>query len=343
MGQRVRWGIVGTGAIAGTFARSLPASVTGTLVAVGSRSSASAETFGQTHGVDASHRHATYDALLADPEVDAVYIATPHPSHATVAIAAAAAGKHLLVEKPLGMNRAEAEAIVAAAKAHDVFLMEAFMYRCHPQTAKVVDLLASDAIGDVRVVRASFGFHAAYNAASRLLDPVLGGGGILDVGCYAASMAVLVARATGKLPADASSIAVTGAGHVGATAIDEWAAATLQFDDGLIAQLSTGVQLLLDNTVEVFGSKGRITVPSPWMPREQAAVVLRRTGASEPEEIAVTGEGGLYAREADVVAEHLADREAPAMPWHDSLATATILDRWLAAVGVTYPDPGSVP
>ena len=328
----MRWGIVGTGAIARLFALSLPQSRTGRAVAVGSRTQASADRFGDAHGIE--RRHASYDALLADDEVEAVYVATPHPGHEAVAVAAAAAGKHLLVEKPLGMSRAQADTIIAAAGAADVFCMEAFMYRCHPQTERLVELVAGGVIGDVRLVRATFSFHSAYDPASRLLDPVLGGGGILDVGCYTASMATLVARATGKLDADA--IEVSGAGHVGATGVDEWAAATVRFGGGLLAQLSTGVQLTQDNAVEVFGSEGRLTVPSPWQPRERSTLVLRRPNA-EPEEIVVEAPTSLYALEADHVADHVDARQAPAMPWEDSLTTAAILDRWLAAAGVRYP------
>src|SRR5947207_8248822 len=134
-------------------------------------------------------RRGSYDALLADAQVQAVYIATPHPLHAEWAIKSANARKHVLVEKPMGLNHAEAMAIVEAAIANDVFLMEAFMYRCHPQTRKLVQLLQSGAIGDVRVIHASFAFHwpKPWNPVSRLTSNALGGGGILDVGCYCTS------------------------------------------------------------------------------------------------------------------------------------------------------------
>ena len=160
MSTAINWGILSTGAIAKTFARGLAASKTGTLVAVGSRSQEKADEFGEAFDIPRGGRFARYEALLADPNVNAVYIAPPHPLHAHWAIKAAEAKKHLLVEKPIGVNHAEAMAIVEAAIANDVFLMEAFMYRCHPQTARLVELLREKIIGDVRLIQASFGFHA---------------------------------------------------------------------------------------------------------------------------------------------------------------------------------------
>jgi predicted dehydrogenase len=175
------WGILGTGRIAGIFAKQLSQSKTGKLAAVGSRSQSSADKFAAEHRVPRAH--ATYEALLADSQVQAVYITTPHPLHAKWCLKAAAAGKHILCEKPLTLNHTEAVAVVAAARKHNVFLMEAFMYRCHPQIAKLIELLRKKVIGEVRVIHASFGFHRDFNPEVRLFKNALGGGGILDVGC----------------------------------------------------------------------------------------------------------------------------------------------------------------
>ena len=181
MEQTLAWGIVGTGAIAGTFARGLAGSRTGRIVAVASRTRASADKFSDEFNVP--HRHDGYDKLLADEDVQAVYIATPHPVHAEWATRAADAGKHVLCEKPIGLNHAEAMAIVEAAHRNNVFLMEAFMYRCHSQTARLVELIRDKAIGEVRVIQATFSFCCPFDAEARLFSNALGGGGILDVGC----------------------------------------------------------------------------------------------------------------------------------------------------------------
>ncbi|HEY0463119.1 MAG TPA: Gfo/Idh/MocA family oxidoreductase, partial [Polyangiaceae bacterium] len=177
-GRKLRWGIISTCKIARTFARALAVSESGELVAVASRSPEASATFAAEFGI--SRAHGSYQALLADPEVEVVYVATPHPFHAQWAIAAARAKKHVLCEKPLGMNHAEVSAIVRAARDNDVFLMEAFMYRCHPQTREVVRLLQAGALGRVKGIQASFCIAGAYPASGRILNKELGGGALLD-------------------------------------------------------------------------------------------------------------------------------------------------------------------
>ena len=166
MSRTLSWGVIGTGLIAGVFANGVKQSQTGTLVAVGSRSQAAADTFGETWRIP--HRYSRYEDVLADQSVQAVYLALPHPFHAEWAIKAAEAGKHVLCEKPIALNHAEAMAIVEAAQRHDVFLMEAYMYRCHPQTAKLLELIRSGMIGQVRVIQATFSFQADAHPERRL-------------------------------------------------------------------------------------------------------------------------------------------------------------------------------
>lgn len=331
---KIRWGILGTGAIAHKFAAGLTESKNGTLVAIGSRSEETAFKFA---GDFPATCHASYESLLADPEVEIVYISTPHPMHAEWAIKAANAGKHVLCEKPLAMNHAEALAVVEAARRNDVFLMEAFMYRCHPQTAKLVELIRDNVIGDVRFIRATFSFAAERNLESRLLNPALGGGAILDLGCYPVSMARLIAgAATGKNFQD--PVELRAVGHLGAESrVDECAIASLRFPGGILAQLTAGVQIDLDNNVRIAGTKGSILVPSPWF-------VSREPGFSKiiifkndlPEEAIVEFDRGIYAIEADTVAAHLAQGQSSAMTWDDSLGNMQTLDRWRAEVGMIY-------
>ena len=196
--DKLRWGILSTGHIAGVFARGVAASQTGELVAVASREPAAAGRFAREFG--AARAHGSYESLLADPGVQAVYVATPHPLHAEWAMRAAHAGKHILCEKPLTVNRASAERVVAEARAAGVLLMEAFMYRCHPQTARVVELVRAGGIGRVGLVQATFSFNRGFEAGHRLWSRRLGGGGILDVGCYPVSFARLVAGAVDGAP-----------------------------------------------------------------------------------------------------------------------------------------------
>ncbi|HET8628680.1 MAG TPA: aldo/keto reductase [Thermomicrobiales bacterium] len=335
----LRWGILGTGAIARTFARGVAESRSGELVAVASRARATAAEFGERVGV--ARRYDDYAALLADDAVDAVYVATPHAHHAEWAVKAAEAGKHVLCEKPLALNHAEAMAVVEAARRHDVFLMEAFMYRCHPQTARLVELLRERVIGDVRLIEASYCFDSQINPGSRLYDNALGGGGILDVGGYPVSMARLLAGAA--LGRDvAEPLELTGCGHIGEVGrVDEWAIAALKFPGDIVAQLATGVRVQGENVVRVYGSAGHIVVPVPWLPGRDgraSSILVYRRGEPSREEVVVEPAAGLYAIEADTVADNLAARQAPppAMTWADSLGNMAALDRWRAAVGLVY-------
>ncbi len=337
MQKELAWGILGTGNIARAFAQGVAGSQTGQLLAVGSRSQNSAEVFGEQWHIP--HRYGSYDALLADREVEAVYIAVPHPWHAEWAIKAAEAGKHILCEKPLALNHAQAMAVVEAARQHDVFLMEAFMYRCHPQMARVIELVRSGAIGQVRVIQATFSFQSAYNLDSRLLNNRLGGGGILDVGGYCTSLARCIAGAAlGQSFAD--PIEVKAVGHVGQESrVDEYTAAILAFPGDIVAQLLTGVQVAGENVVRIFGSQGSIVVPDPWVPNRlpgKSSIFIKRHGQHEPEEIEVETATGLYGLEADRVAEFLEQRQAPTMNWDDTLGNMRTLDQWRAALGVIY-------
>jgi predicted dehydrogenase len=343
MTNKLSWGIIGTGAIAKTLAAALPHSQTGRLVAVGSRATASAVKFGKEFGLPASQCHASYEALLADANVQAIYITTPHPQHAEWAIRAAAAGKHILCEKPITLNHTDALTVVAAARRHNVFLMEAFMYRCHPQTAKLVELIRQRTIGEVRMIQATFSFNAGFNADSRIFNNDLAGGGILDVGCYPVSISRLIAgAATGKDFAD--PLDVKGAGHLGQTGVDEWAAAVLRFPGDIIAQVATGVALNQENVVRIFGTQGNIFIPNPWQYSRGAAdpgkLFVHRAGQPAPEEIIVPATCNAYAYEADVVGRAIAAGQkqaaSPAMTWDDSLGNIQTLDRWRASIGLVY-------
>ena len=332
MSAKLAWGIIGTGAIAKTFARGLAPSTTGELLAIGSRTQESADKFGDEFSVP--RRYGSYEALLADPDVQAVYISTPHPMHAEWAVKAAEAGKHILCEKPITIDYPDAMAVVEAARRNDVFLMEAFMYRCHPQTAKLVELIKSKAIGEVRLIKAAFSFNAGWNPEGRLLSNAMGGGGILDVGCYTTSMSRLIAGAA--LGKDfAEPIEVKAMGKIGESRVDDYAVALLRFPGDIIAEIATGVQLNQENSLRIFGTEGSIFVPDPWVPNREA-------GSSKiivnGEEIVIEAPKGIYTYEADTVATHIAKRQAPspAMTWDDTLGNMRTLDTWRLGIGLVY-------
>jgi predicted dehydrogenase/aryl-alcohol dehydrogenase-like predicted oxidoreductase len=346
MATRLNWGILSTARIAGTFTKALAKSRTGTALAVASRSQESADKFANEHNIP--RRYASYEAMLADKDVQAVYIATPHPMHPYWCIQAARAGKHILCEKPIALNHADAMAAIHEARLNDVFLMEAYMYRCHPQAAKLVELIRAKVIGDVRVIQATFGFHCGWNPQGRLLNNAMGGGGILDVGGYAMSMARMIAGAAlgGEI---AEPIEVKAVGKIGASNVDDYTAAVLKFPGDIVAQVATGVQAQLENVVRIFGADGNIYVPTPWVvSREGGAskIIVTRKGAPAPEEITVETGDYLYAIEADTVAANIERRQAPypAMSWDDTLGNMRACDAWREAIGLVYEaeKPGNV-
>ncbi|MCB9148269.1 MAG: Gfo/Idh/MocA family oxidoreductase [Caldilineaceae bacterium] len=344
----INWGIIGAGSIARVFANGLRFSKTGRLEAIASRTAGKADALADLF--DVVKRYNSYEDILADSAIDAVYISTIHPAHLEPVVMAAKAGKHILVEKPIAMNAAEAAKMVDAARANDVFLMEAFMYRCHPQIAKMVELIQDGAIGDVLVVRSTFGYHAGFNPDSRAYNRELGGGGILDVGCYPASMVRLVAgAAAGKLFLDPVEFKATGV--VGPTGVDHYTTATLKFENDVVAEIATAVACNLPPDTVIYGSEGILSVPNPWLPSSPcrsartalpldtpfpASTLLLHKRGAEPEEITVAVDRDLFSYEADMVGAHIDDRQAPAASWDDTLGNMRTLDTWLAELGVNY-------
>lgn len=340
-GNTLRWGIIGPGAIAKDFRRGVLDSQYGKLEAIASRNPGkeSLKTdFPEARILDG------YQALLDDPNVDAVYLATPHTGHAEWAIKAAEAGKHALVEKPIALSAFETDAIFHAHKKAGTFCGEAFMYRLHPQTQKLWELLAAGTIGEIRFIETSFGFQMPrYMPEHRLFDSAFAGGGIPDVGGYAASMARFIAGAAAKKPF-LDPVKVMGTATINAWGTDNTAAAVLQFENGITAQISCAIMINLANTARIYGSEGTIEVPNFWFANgdrtggQGKIDIIRKDGSRET---VVAGQSKhLYAYEADAVAEAVfAGRQeftAPGMTWADSLGNARVLDKWRADAGIEY-------
>lgn len=339
MSENLAWGLLAAGAIAGKVSKAIELSSTGHVLAVGSRSQQTADEFAHAYGVPRAY--GTYEALLADEDVDVVYVSTPHPMHAEWAIKAAEAGKHILCEKPLTTNYAEAAQVIDAARRNDVFLMEAFAYRVHPYTHRLVELVRSGAIGRLGLIQITFSFDEALSTLRRLTEHALGGGGILDIGCYGTSMSRLLAGAALGLPF-AEPVEVNGSGHIDPSdRVDHYAAATLKFEGGIVAQLACGVRLAQENAVRVYGRDGSITVSQPlWVPPYPEAgsrtLTLRRRDDPAPTEIAVEASGGLFASQIDEVAARVRERQSPAISWDDTLGNMRTLDRWRESIGLRY-------
>jgi aryl-alcohol dehydrogenase-like predicted oxidoreductase/predicted dehydrogenase len=330
------WAVLGPGSIARTFLNDLVGS-TAAIVAVGSSDPARAAAFADEAAAlgfpDVTA--GTYDEALADPRVDAVYVATVHTGHPRLVLAALAAGKAVLGEKPLAVNHGTAMVLADAARQAGVPLVEAFVYRFHPQTAALLQLIRDGVIGQVRHIDASFGFRME-EREGRVFDPATAGGGILDVGCYPLTIAALVAAAAAGVDV-VEPVELTGAGSLGPTGVDEWAVADLVYPGGITATLRSGVRVQDTNDVTIFGSGGRIHLPLPWAvgddPRIEIAVP-----DEEPRTLSFPVERP-YSLEADATARLAASGavEASEMTLEESLAAARTLDRWRAAVGLRYP------
>src|SRR3569623_868529 len=330
--RKLRWGIIGPGSIARDFRDGVKDSKTGQLVAIASRDPKKpglADQFPGARILDG------YEAMLKDPEVDAIYIATLHPWHAEWAIKAAEAGKHVLIEKPMALTAFEADAVFTAHKKAGTFCGEAFMYRLHPATRRRGELIASGAIGEVRMIQSSCGFQMPkFKPEHRLFANDLAGGGILDVGCYPVSMSRFIAgQAAGKPFLD--PIKVMGTAHLGKEGTDEWSAAVLEFENGIVAQVSCAVYVNLDNVLRIHGATGRIEVPDFWFAggnRDGGPGTIRivRPGR-DVETVEVGNVGHLYSFAADGAAEAIfAGRQelaSPGMSWVVTLGFFRVHDQ----------------
>jgi len=338
--RKIRWGIIGPGSIAKAFRGGVLGSRHGELAAIATRDPnrpGLAEDFPGVRVV------AGYDALLADPGIDAVYIAVPHTGHAEWAIKAAQAGKHVLVEKPLALSAHEIDAVFDAHRKAGTFAGEAFMYRLHPQTARLIELIKAGAIGEVRMIQSSFGFSMGrFQPQHRLFASALAGGGILDVGGYPVSMSRLIAGAAAGKPF-ADPVKVAGTAKLNAEGTDDWAAAILTFESGVVAQVSCAVMANLDNVLRIHGSEGRIEVPDFWFAggnRDQGLGRIDIVKGGQTETVSVNETRHVYSFEADAAAEAiLAGRQefaAPGMSWADSLGNARVLDAWRRDAGIEF-------
>ena len=263
--RRIRWGILGTGNIAQVFAADLSFVQDSEIVAVGSRREKSAEEFGRRFGL--LHRHASYEALACDPEVDVVYIATPHVFHKDNMLLCLDAGKHVLCEKPFTLNAQQATEAIALARQNKKFLMEAMWTRFLPIFAKVRELISNGLIGDIRMFMADFGVRFPFHPESRLFNPELGGGALLDLGVYPVSLASMLFGT----PTEVTSLA-----HLGETGVDEQSAMLLKYSEGQLAILSSAMRIGTKREALIFGTGGYIKIHAPFHGSSRLTLVRDR-------------------------------------------------------------------
>jgi predicted dehydrogenase len=251
--KQYNWGIIGPGKIAAKFAAALRLAGNTTLKAVASRDITRAQTFASAHGAEQVYDN--YEQLAADPTVDAIYIATPHGFHAEHSLICLQQGKAVLCEKPLALNAREVTGMIAASRRHDVFLMEAMWTRFLPLMEQTTNMIAAGKIGQLKYIRADFGFLAPFQPASRLYDLRLGGGSLLDIGIYPLFLCL---HLLGK-PDD-----IRASGHLAPTGSDETCHALLTYNDGRSAVISSTLACQTSLTAEIAGTEGSIRIPTPW-------------------------------------------------------------------------------
>ncbi len=323
--DRLRWGILGTGSIARKFAKGLAALPEAALVAVGSRGQASAESFGAEFGI--RQRHGSYEDLANDAEVEAIYVATPHPLHYPNTRLCLEAGKHVLCEKPFTINASQAAELIALARQRQHFLMEAMWPRFLPVMVRVRQLLADGVIGRVQMLQADFGFRTQRNPQSRLFNPALGGGALLDVGVYPVSLASMIFGQPDRI----ASLA-----HMGPTGVDEQSAMVLGYPGGQFATLSAAIQTNTPQDARILGTTGAIHIHAPWW--QPRSYMLKRDG--QPDEVVEVGfSGNGYNYEAAEVGRCIrsGQTESPTMPLDESLGIMQTLDAIRGQWGLRYP------
>lgn len=323
MTDTIRWGVLGAGRIATKFFEDLALLDDHTPVAVGSRTAS--EAFATKF--DLERVHASYDELVADDEVDVVYVATPHPGHHAAALLALESGKHVLVEKPFTIDAVQARELVAAAERHGVFLMEAMWTRFLPATVTVRELLAENRLGELVAVHADLGMSFEEDAANRLFDPALGGGALLDLGIYPVSYASMVLGTPTRVTA-VSDPAFTG--------VDAQTSMILRDDQRRHAVLTTTLRADTGSRATIVGTEARIEVDAPFF-RSQGLTVIERDDTPERYERPYEG-NGLRFQAIEVgrcIREGL--QESPVMPWRETVAVLETLDEVRRQIGLSYP------
>ena len=323
--DNVRWGILGTGSIANQFAKGLRDTPDAEIRAVGSRTEDAAEEFAGSFGI--ARHYGSYAELATDPEVDVVYVATPHPFHEANVMLCLGAGKHVLCEKPMTVNAVQAERLVTLAGERDLFLMEGMWTRFFPLMERVRSLISSATIGEPRLLDVDFGFRAPFDPMQRLFNPDLGGGALLDVGVYCISLSSMIFGPPER---------VTGLAHLGKTGVDEQSAAVLEHGDGRMSTISIATRTATPQEAIISGTEGRIRIhPEWWRPD---TLTLSRPGR-ENETIQAPYTGNGFPHEAAEVMRCIRSgaHQSDVMPLRETLGIARTMDELRRQWGLVYP------
>ena len=333
----IKWGILGTGAIAKAFADALQ-ETEGELVAVASQSLQRAEDFSKSYNCTAIEG---YQSLISLPEVEAIYVATPHTSHFELSAECLRNKKAVLCEKPMTINATETMALIDISRKNNTLLMEAFMYKIHPQTQQVMKVIQENLTSPLSI-RAEFCFSVDVPESHRLVNKELGGGSILDIGCYPMSISRhAVGAVNGKN--FMNPVSIEGQGELNSQGIDLNASAKLVFEDGSLAEIKSATNLSSASDVEISDGKTTIVLNQPWhcgeFTERKSQITLKKSNGDE-ESIDITTDKGLYALEIDHFSENLKNHntESDLIPHNDSHGNMIALDTWRKALKVVYDE-----
>lgn len=325
MEKRIKWGILGPGNIAHKFAQGLQHVQNSELYAVGSRNLTKAQEFSRNYGNVKSYD--SYEELVRDPEVDVIYISTPHNMHFSNTMLCLEHGKNVLCEKPFAVNGKEVRQMIAKAKEKNLFLMEAMWSRFIPHIEKAKEMIDSGAIGEVKFLRADFGINFPYDVNHRVFNRELIGGGLMDIGIYPLFLSLFL---LGK------PLSVKALAGIGPTQVDHNCSMSLQYGNDLISVLYSTTVAATDVTAEIHGTKGKILF-DPWWFTPVPFHYINEKGEKQTPEFNFIGNGYNY--EAEEVVKCLLEgkKQSEKMSWDDSLLLIDMLDEIRRQCGITYP------
>ena len=320
--DRIRWGILSTGNIARSFTKDLKITEGAEVLAVGSRTQATADEFAERYQIPRAYEG--YQALADDPDVDVIYVGTPHTFHYENTLMCLEGGKHVLCEKPIAVNARQTREMINMARRKNLFLMEAWWTRFLPSTIKLLELLPQ--IGPVRSVMADFGSYFRFEPTHRLFDKSLGGGSLLDVGIYPVSLAMLILGRPDQILTSA---------HLGETGVDINASYIFHYNNGSMAVLHSSLVGDTAMVAQITGEKGRLTLPSPfWM--AHSVEFTRESDEVTVYQMPTTGKG--YSHEADEVMHCIREGriESKLRPLSATLDVMEVMDSIRAEWGLVY-------
>ena len=326
----INWGIIGLGRMANRFASAIGEVENAKLLGIASKNIDTLKHFGDQHNIENNFRFSTYNEILNCKEINSIYISTLNNTHADITIKAAKAKKNILCEKPVTTNYSDTVKVFEELNKSNVFFLEAIAYRTHPQTRFVINKILEGEIGEVDKIESTFGFsHRKLDPQSRLFNPKLGGGAILDVGCYPVSFSSLIANVKKKEKLIEPEF-LDVSGSLCSTGVEECAYATLKFNNRITAKVGTAIRLNMKNQTLIEGTKGSILINSPWLPDKRSLVEIKTD--KRYYKTFVNSTKSIFANQIHVVSQLIIDGkkegEFPAMTWKSSINNMHVLDRW---------------